>query len=33
MKSVILYSTRTKVFDHLENLHTNSIKVALFIKE
>ena len=29
-----LYSnTRTKAFDQHENLHTNSIKVDLFIKE
>ena len=28
-----IYTTRTKVFDHHENLHTNSIKVDLFIME
>ena len=29
----IVYTTRTKVFDHHKNLHTDSIKVDLLIKE
>ena len=29
----MMYTTRTKVFDHHENLHTNSIKVDLFMME
>ena len=28
-----IYTTRTKVFDHHENLHTNSSKVDLFKME
>ena len=28
-----IYTTRTKVFDHHENFHTNSIKLDLLKKE
>ena len=30
---IYIYSTRTKIFDHHRNRHTNSIKVGIFIKE
>ena len=31
--SIYIYSARTKVFDHHRNLHTNNIKVDLYIKK
>ena len=30
---IYIYTTRTKVFDHHENFHTNSIKLDLLKKE